>query len=530
MTLNVNNAGNIRLTATNEAPSQSDGRLCGSASFDLLLCGKRPHTPESLRAATLRRVTWQVKVATLKGSCRAGLTLVEMLTVVMIIGLLMTLTIGGFMRTRTVNKLLATEQAVSDAVRQARHTARSTGAPVFMKVSPIKRPDGSLAGGTISGIAQTWVWNEFFDHGQGPNTPGFTIGRSGTGRKINQSNPWFPPELERSMRFRPGDGAYISVAVRPPLAGSTHLAEKHIPLLLVGADSNTANSSFGIMLMRSDAVDPRNAEIQSGIDPVKGRVKAKNLAWEAVGWVRRPNDPNPIFVSSIENLPSDLIRDTNKLPSGNYDIADPIGGDHWEDIGLLVTPDQITLYRNGRRLGELRDRDLVDGRVVELPKELLAGDQIWVGQTTLSNGTKYANCPIDDVRVFKLGSSDFGTLPQGVYPMAEPSQPPNTEVEYRILAHPEGRVELSYAFIGGTNTVQSIGLNTSSALPTGTMYVGGDFTRQSPTDGSSRGANSAQITISIDGRVNGSLILVTGNSEKNTTDNTQTAEPSNDRP
>ncbi len=433
-----------------------------------------------------------------------GFTLVEMLAVILIVGLLMSLVVGSFFRTRTVNKLLASEQVLSDAIRQARHTARSSGAPVLLKLSPTKRADGTLLGGVISGVSRVWVWSEFFDHGQALDVAGFTIGMSGTGRLVQQDAPWLPPDLDRPLRFRNGDGAYIAVAVRPPLAGQIGRdVPKQIPLILVGPDNSTAGSSFGVMLVRSDAVDPRKAAIQSA-----GGKRAKMMCWEILGWVRLPNATDPVYVSSFDNLPSDMARDQAKLPSGNFDISDPVGGDRWEEIGLLITNDQITIYRNGRRIAEVRAGQVIDGRAVELAKQLLPGDQIWVGQANLDGGMAYAKCPIDDARVYKLGASEFGALPQGVYPMADPSQPAGTAVEYRVLAHPEGRVELSSAIGADTSSAQGAALNTDAALNTGTVFLGGDFTRSAAPGGSTRGANSAQVTVSIDGRVHGSLILM----------------------
>lgn len=433
-----------------------------------------------------------------------GFTLVELMAVILIVGLLMSLVVGSFFRTRTINKLLASEQVLSDAIRQARHTARSTGAPALLKLSPTRRPDGSPLGGVITGVSRVWVWSEFFDHGQAPDTSGYTSGMSGTGRLVNQDAPWMPPELERALRFRAGDGAYAAVAVRPPLAGQTgREVPKQIPLILVGPDNSASGSSFGVMLVRSDAVDPRKAAIQSG-----GGKRAKMMCWEILGWVRLPKEPEPVYVSSFDNLPGDLARDQAKLPSGNFDIADPIGGDRWEEIGLLITNDQVTLYRNGRRVAELRAGQVVAGRAIELPKQLLPGDQIWVGQANLDGGMAYAKCPIDDARVYKLGASEFGSLPQGVYPMADPSQPAGTAVEYRVLAHPEGRVELSSAIGADPRSAQGAALNTDAALTTGTIFLGGDFTRAATPGGTTRGANSAQVTVAIDGRVHGSLITV----------------------
>jgi hypothetical protein len=357
-----------------------------------------------------------------------------------------------------------------------------------------------VGGGVITGVSRVWVWSEFFDHGQGLDSSGFTTGLSGTGRLVQQDAPWTPPQLDRPLRFRPGDGAYLAVAVRPPLAGQTGKEiPKQIPLILVGADGSAANSSFGVMLVRSDAVDPRKAAIQSGA----GGKRAKMMCWEILGWVRLPKEPEPVYVSSFDNLPSDLVRDQGKLPSGNRDITDPVGGDRWEEIGLLITTDQVTLYRNGRRIGEVRAGQVVDGKTIELPKQLQPGEQIWVGQATLDSGMAYAKCPIDDARVYKLGASEFGMLPAGVYPMADPSFPPGTAIEYRVLAHPEGRVELSSAIGADTSTAQGAALNTDAAAPTGTILLGGDFVAAGSTK---QAANTAQVTVAIDGRVSGSLL------------------------
>lgn len=428
-----------------------------------------------------------------------GFTLVEVLAVLIIVLLLLGLVLGAFFRSRTVSKLLASEQVLGDAIRQARHTARSTGAPALLKLSPTMRPDGGVGGGIITGVSRVWVWSEFFDHGQGLDASGFTSGLSGTGRLVQQDAPWAPPELDRPLRFRPGDGAYVAIAVRPPLAGRTDgEVPKQIPLILVGKDSGAANSSFGVMLVRSDAVDPRKAAIQSG-----GGKRAKMMCWEILGWVRLPKEPEPVYVSSFDHLPSDLVRDQGKLPSGNRDITDPIGGDRWEEIGLLITTDQVTLYRNGRRIGELRSGQVVDGKAVELPQQLESAEQIWVGQANLDSGMSYAKCPLDDARVYRLGASEFGTLPQGVYPMADPSFPPGTAIEYRVLAHPEGRVELSSAIGADTRTAQGAALNTDAAAPTGTILLGGDFVAAGASKGAS---NVAQVTVSIDGRVSGSLL------------------------
>lgn len=146
---------------------------------------------------------------------------------------------------------------------------------------------------------------------------------------------------------------------------------------------------------------------------------------------------------------------------------------------------------------------MVDGKTIELPKQLQPGEQIWVGQANLDSGMAYAKCPLDDARVYRLGSSEFGKLPQGVYPLADPSFPPGTAIEYRVVAHPEGRVELSSAIGADTTTAQGAALNTDAAVPTGTILLGGDFIA---AGASQQPVNTAQVTVAIDGRVTSSLL------------------------
>jgi len=134
------------------------------------------------------------------------------------------------------------------------------------------------------------------------------------------------------------------------------------------------------------------------------------------------------------------------------------------------------------------------------------GDLFWVGQANLGSGLAFAKCPIDDVRVSKIGTEQVGALPQGIYPMPDPALPKGFTVEYRIVAHPEGRVELSSAIGSDTTTAISVGLNTDMAVPTGSIFLGGDFTRA--TGVSNRGANSAMVQVAISGRVQSSLILI----------------------
>src|ERR1043165_983999 len=97
-----------------------------------------------------------------------------MLVVLAIFAALMALTVGAI-STKGSDKLLATEQLVADLVRQARHTARTSGTPVVVLVDKAAR--------RIQGVSQVPVWSEDLDGGgiAGPIPAGFT----GTGYQID---------------------------------------------------------------------------------------------------------------------------------------------------------------------------------------------------------------------------------------------------------------------------------------------------------------------------------------------------------
>ena len=67
---------------------------------------------------------------------RRGFSLVELLVVLAIIATMTGLVLSGLFTTRDTNRLLAAEQMLAGAIRQARHTARSSGSPVELRLTP----------------------------------------------------------------------------------------------------------------------------------------------------------------------------------------------------------------------------------------------------------------------------------------------------------------------------------------------------------------------------------------------------------
>src|SRR5258708_7202903 len=117
----------------------------------------------------------------------SAFTLVEMMVVILIISILLALGIGAIMRKKATNRLLATEQLIADFVRQARHTARSSGAPVVLKIAPVDANDPTL-GWTVSGVSRQCIWSESWDDSSGGSAARpaaastITVGVNGNGR------------------------------------------------------------------------------------------------------------------------------------------------------------------------------------------------------------------------------------------------------------------------------------------------------------------------------------------------------------
>jgi hypothetical protein len=199
--------------------------------------------------------------------------------------------------------------------------------------------------------------------------------------------------------------------------------------------------------------------------------------FELVGWAA-PYDPSGVpppepmdEVSSIQEDSHPMITDPLHPPmqiptsrdqpplhpsfpvTGNeLDVASPIGVDQWIEVGLLFDGGTLTLYRNGRRVGERPYTGPANG----LP---VGKDTIFVGQATVPGaGEVYSgpNAVFDDVRLYRMGTDQLGPLPSGVAAM----QP------YRITVHPDGRVEMAMAVIAQIGVRGTAGLLVETPMKT----------------------------------------------------------------
>ncbi len=393
-------------------------------------------------------------------------------------------------------------------MRQARHTARSTGAPVVLRITR-DAPDaaGNIGGATIAGVSRIPLWTEPFEGPTigSPNAiplpPAPHLGVTGygwwtgsppatTGAPAGSSGAAGPPPfatLERAQQIARGagarnrlsDGFYLACTVNPKLAGPT---AKAAPLLLVGDSGDIATSLCGLILMP----DTRAIQKVSGA--------TANLAcYEIVGWVRPDGAPAPIEVSSLDiaDVPTGVLRDEPLLhPSVSgethpNDVAGPLAGGRWEELGLLYDGERLVLYRNGRRVGE---KLLPSGSASHLPT---GGAQVHIGEAGAQSAE---DACFDDCRLYRLATDQLGRLPGQVVP----------NDDYQIVAHPDGRVEVNVAETaaklagaggaGGLTLPNAVATANASATITVTIAM-------------TNRVQHADITITVDGRVSSALQL-----------------------
>lgn len=414
---------------------------------------------------------------------RSGFTILELLVVIGILAMLMALTLGGMAAMTRTDRLMATEHLVGDVIRQARHTARTSGAPVIVSITTDAQDRG-----VVSGISRVPIWTEGFDGGTG-GTLGNITGVAGQGYLI--ALPTAPPPTHvlfagagaagaqgsRGMKIVRGgkaDGFYLTCQVRPPLA-AVGSGQMIIPLVVVGPDDSDVTSLCGLMLrhtVRQEQVlepgpfTPTQPQ-QEDISPFPGQMPTL-ATWELIGWISDPAlaPDTAVTVSSIATAdrPADVVRDEPILHESvaaagedGLDIAWPMAGGRWEEVGLLYDSvgRRLVLYRNGVRVGE---------KALAAVPALPDGDEIiTVGSIDLGGGPRYAdNAIIDEVGVHRLATAEPRRLPGDIKPAQT----------YQIVAHPDGRVEGSTA-----------------------LTFSGSFSQ----------GGSAHLEVSIDGRVSGKI-------------------------
>lgn len=386
-------------------------------------------------------------------AAQAGLSLVELLVVLGIIAAMAGLVLGGLFRSRDGNRLLAAEQVLADAIRQGRHTARSTGAPVELRLTPLLSGT-EVIGARLAGTSQTVLWSETFDKVRDVNddgvidsideakapsytdgSDGVVIGRSGNGRIASKEHP-ITHELTRGdvlVRGGRTDGFYLACSVLPPI----NIARGAVlPLVVVGdAQGEEKFSQCALFLAAHFLYIEGTPPPPPKIPPVPpGPFTAEVPLWVLSGSVWDANGIETA-VNSLED-PATTRMANVPLPSAKPDPAHAISGGQWIDVGLLYDGKRLILYQDGQRVAELR---------TDVPPTMkVAGNHVHVGMVHRQVDPEpiYAPMPIDDVRISRLGTADISTLPGNVVLVSAAGASPDAGLKWRILCHPDGRVEV----------------------------------------------------------------------------------------
>lgn len=379
-------------------------------------------------------------------------TLIEILVVIGIVLLLMGLVIGSVVRGPKLQRMIAAEQVVADCVRQARHTARTSGQPVVLTMRKTQRDIGGLSRKNLLTQVDKWPDSEEEDETNPGTWSRFGIpGRTGTG--IELPGAYTDKGILDTARLKLAGGSLaggermwrgqprptsepalvLSCAVRPPMASAT--TQQVLPLLLVADDAagdpaSYDESSLGLALVLSTQL------VEDGPKSTKS-VNKTVASWEVIGWFGKDVRTE---ISSISDKPADqaaMRQDQNKtiVKRSSGDLVEftesySLAGGRWTEITLMVEPGRMVLYRDGRRIGE-KVRPACD-----LP--VPATERLWVGVATLKASetpTIARATTIDDVQLDRLGSALAGTLPSGV----------SARDDYRITCHPDGKVEVNGA-------------------------------------------------------------------------------------
>ena len=471
------------------------------------LANRQMMTTITVRLPALGSVYLPMTTTPVSVTCR-GFSLVELLVVLAIIATMTGLVLSGLFTTRDTNRLLAAEQMLAGAIRQARHTARSSGSPVELRLTPTLNGT-EVVGAKLGGVSRVCLWSETFDKERDTNDDGvidgmdasFTlpepvngvvaangvvVGRSGNGRQPSIDFPIPPHELTHGSTLVRGsrtDGFYLACSVLLPA-----MPNGLIPLVFIGDDEKLSEGQCLLAFQGRRVTIQGTSDLKAGdrgiVGPIPSSVVSSDTkvqVWDLVGVIHNKN--GEAAVNSVLDAVTSRMG-VEALPSGENDIPHPIVGGRWVDVGLLYDGKRMVLYCDGERIAQ---RSVATGSQLKV-----TGNFIFLGSVlndlVTPNAWIYANVPLDDARLYRLGTADLGELPGNVVLLSHEGAKPDGDLGYRILCQPDGRVEVSRDNDG-----------TSLSAPLSTTFTIGQLRTPSALQ-------AAEITVTLDGRVTSHLL------------------------
>jgi len=289
---------------------------------------------------------------------RPGFSLIEMLVVIGLMGALMALSVASFVSTPRQQGLLGAEHLISDAVRQARLTARSQGAAVVLTLDQHHRDDRGLS--RIVSVSRSFNLTEP-DPTQilAGNAPGL----AGLGFRVikdTSGNPVLPAAITvepRELPVRGGrvSGFRIACAFLAPPVSSAPISD--YPLMLLGKTDDFATSTAGLVLSKVSRTMVN--DVTAG--DLSPRPPSTYITYELRGWLRTTTGILEVSTSERLQAPAGQTRVGEaavmhlSLPAvdDSFDIATPINGGRWEQVALVFDgAHKLILERSGRRVAE----------------------------------------------------------------------------------------------------------------------------------------------------------------------------------
>ena len=327
---------------------------------------------------------------------------------------------------------------------------------------------------------------------------GVVVGRSGNGWRPSIDFPNFPPspppplppspppppQLTRGsalVRGTRSDGFYLACSILLPAKPSGV-----IPLVLIGENESPSASQCFL------ALEERTVVVQTTdpAPPAPSVPLASVMVWELVGKITDNSGQVKIF--SVDHA---MVSRMGVNPQ-------PIVGGRWVDVGLLYDGKRMILYCDGERIAQLS---------VGAKSHLIGGDSViylgsMLNEITAAPPKFYANVPLDDARLYRLGTADLGELPGNVVLISHEGAKPDGDLGYRILCQPDGRVEVSRDnAVGGNIMNDPLSTNPNYKVTTGSR----EGERATITIGQLRtpsALQAAEITVTLDGRVTSRLL------------------------